>query len=49
MVKLLTLSATLDPKGLYKLFNGEKICDMAIKFYHDGFTKQEKLHLRIQA
>ena len=49
MVELITLSSTLDPKDLYKSLAVEKICDLPTNFYPDDFTKQEKLHLRIQA
>jgi len=47
MVELLTLSAALDPEGLSKSFNVEKICELATKFYIDDFMEKKKLHLRI--
>lgn len=49
MVELLTLSATLDPKGIQKSFNLEKIFELTIKFYPNDYTKLKKLHARVHA
>ncbi|XP_071724717.1 uncharacterized protein [Rutidosis leptorrhynchoides] len=49
MVKLLTLSSTLDPRDNFQRLDIGKICELAETFYPDDFTEQEKIHLKIQA
>ena len=48
MVELLILSSALDPNDDYRSFNIDNICKLAIKFYPQDFTEQEKLHLNFQ-
>ena len=48
MVELIILSLALDPSDDYRSFNIDNICKLAIKFYPQDFTKQEKLHLKFQ-
>ncbi|XP_041001692.1 uncharacterized protein LOC121247402 [Juglans microcarpa x Juglans regia] len=47
-MKLLILSAALNPKGAYKSFKIDDICKLVEKFYPQDFTEQEKFLLRIQ-
>ena len=49
IVKLLTLSATVDPRNNYKLLNVDHICELATRFYPNDLTEQERIHLRVQA
>ncbi|KAG7951501.1 hypothetical protein I3843_12G009700 [Carya illinoinensis] len=47
-MELLILSVALNPKGVYKSFKIDDICELFEKFYPQDFTKQEKFLLRIQ-
>ncbi|XP_019438936.1 PREDICTED: zinc finger MYM-type protein 1-like [Lupinus angustifolius] len=47
-MELLTLSASLDPKDVYKTFNIDNICILVQKFYPMDFNDQEKINLRYQ-
>ncbi|XP_016172571.1 uncharacterized protein LOC107614961 [Arachis ipaensis] len=49
MVKLLTLSSTLDPRDNYKFFSVNKVCELVEQFYPGDFSDQEKFHIRMQA
>ncbi|KAL6547370.1 hypothetical protein OROMI_023091 [Orobanche minor] len=40
-VELLSLSAALEPKDNFKLFNVDQICTLATKFYPGDFSDQE--------
>ncbi|KAK5802969.1 hypothetical protein PVK06_030603 [Gossypium arboreum] len=48
VMKLLVLSYVLDPSDNYKAFWVEDIYKLMNDFYLDDFTKQEKLHMKIQ-
>jgi hypothetical protein len=41
-IELLMLSATLDPKNTYTLFNVEDICKLVDKFYPKIFLTKKK-------
>lgn len=47
-LELLRLSSSFDPRGDYKLFVVDDICKLVEKFYPEGFTSEEKTHLRFQ-
>ena len=46
MVELFILSSALDPNDDYRSFNIDNICKLAMKFYPQDFTEQEKSHLK---
>ena len=46
MVELIILSLALDPSDDYRSFNIDNICKLAMKFYPQDFTEQEKSHLK---
>ncbi|PPD94282.1 hypothetical protein GOBAR_DD08705 [Gossypium barbadense] len=46
--RVIVLSSSLDPRDNYKAFGVEDICKLMNDFYLDDFTKQEKLHMKIQ-
>ncbi|KAK8335595.1 hypothetical protein V6Z11_A09G066300 [Gossypium hirsutum] len=48
IMKLFVLSYVLDPSDNYKAFWVEDIYKLMNDFYLDNFTKQEKLHMKIQ-
>ncbi|PPS00766.1 hypothetical protein GOBAR_AA19899 [Gossypium barbadense] len=48
IMKLFVLSYVLDPSDNYKAFWVEDIYKLMNDFYLDDFTKQEKLHMKIQ-
>ncbi|XP_019460090.1 PREDICTED: zinc finger MYM-type protein 1-like [Lupinus angustifolius] len=47
-MELLTLSTSLDPKDVYKIFNIDNICILVQKFYPMDFNEHEKVNLRYQ-
>ena len=47
-VELLSLSVALDPKNTIKSFNGDDICKLAKKFYHEDFTNHDIVTLEYE-
>ena len=45
-MELLTLCSALDPIDGFKLFDTDRICCLAEKFYYQNFTANEILALR---
>ncbi|KAK9714795.1 hypothetical protein RND81_06G120700, partial [Saponaria officinalis] len=48
MIKLLSLSSSLDPKRKFQNFKADDIYKLVSKFYPADFTEQEKLNLKSQ-
>ncbi|KAK5843669.1 hypothetical protein PVK06_006127 [Gossypium arboreum] len=48
VMELLVLSFALDLHNNYKAFRVKDICKLMNNFYPHNFTKQEKLHIKIQ-